>query len=293
MKYYRIFLGSMLVIGGLGAFYLTTRALATQNSWVAAAEQAEAAAEQAEAALPKLRSNELLLQNRLRAANAGFGAVIVARDPTYDAEGNVTLPIGTQDGLPAAENAAAPPIVHLFAPAGDDDASEYVGAFFVQQAAERQAQLTPAFVVQPGEPQTWPVGDWRVRVDVPASRAGRFFDRDADLEDRRELLGSRLNTLEQRRQSVAEARDELAVRERALLGDPDAPEISDAPEIRAGLIPATTAEELERAAALAELDRLRRAVKNANDRLRAAMAENAELLDRLPTAAPPRTARGE
>jgi hypothetical protein len=96
-----------------------------------------------------------------------------------------------------------------------------------------------------------------------------------------------------RRESVAEAQRTLEVRERALLGDPAAPDISDSPEIKAGLIAQTTTEDLERAKALAELDRLRRAVKNASDRLQDTLAENARSAEQLPTAAPPRTARGQ
>ncbi|MFH5802492.1 hypothetical protein [Alienimonas sp. DA493] len=294
MKIFRIVCSSLLVIGGLGAFYLSLRALDTQASWTAAADAAEAAAEQAAEGLPALRTRELALRNDMRAANAGFGQVLTAPNVAPDAQGNVVVELGTQDGLEAAADGSGP-IVHLFAPTGNGDESMYIGAFTVQQAAERQAQLAPTFAVQDGEPQTWPVGngDWRVRYDVPASRASRFVDLDTLLNERRELLGNRRNILARQQQELTDAQDTLAVRERALLGDPEAPEIPDAPEIRAGLVAQTTAEELERAEALVELDRLRRAVKNASDQLRAALAENVELAGRLPTAAPPRTASGE
>ncbi|QDT17506.1 hypothetical protein [Alienimonas californiensis] len=295
MKIFRIVCSSLLVIGGLGAFYLAVRALDTQASWTAAAKAAEEAATQAEEGLPALRSRELALRNDLRAANAGFGQVLSSPNPAPDAQGNVTLDIGTQDGLTASADGSGP-IVHLFAPTGNGDETVYVGPFFVQQAAERQAQLAPTFAVQPGEPQTWPVGngDWRVRLDVPASRAARFVELDTGLVERRELLTNRQNNiLTRQQQELTDAQDTLAIRERALLGDPNAPEISDAPEIRAGLIATATAEELERAEALLELDRLRRAVKNASDELRAALAENVDLAGRLPTAAPPRTASGD
>ncbi|NNJ26727.1 hypothetical protein [Alienimonas chondri] len=294
MKIYRIIFSSLLVIGGIAAFYFSIRSLDTQSSWSSEANEAQAAAEQAAEGLPALRANELQLTNELRAANAGFGQVLTARQPQFDAQGNVALDIGTADGLAAGEAGAAAPVVHLFAPTGEGDASVYIGPFSVVQAAERSSQLAPTFVVQPGEPQTWPVAaPWRVRYDVPASRASQFETLDASLVTRREVLGNRRNTLELRRQSVADAQDTLAARERALLGDPDAPEISDAPEIKAGIIAATTAEEQDRAERLVELDQLRRAVKNASDRLRAALAENVDLAGRLPTAAPPRTAQGE
>ncbi len=295
MKIYRIIVSSLLVIGGLAAFYFSMRTLATQASWSRAANAAELAAEQAADGLPELKTSELAVRNDLRAANAGFGQILSAPTPTYDPQGNVSIELGTQDGLTAAANGGAAPLVHLFAPTGEGDESVYIGMFAVQQATERQAQLTPAFVVQPGEPQAWPAnrGDWRLRFDVPPSRTARYIDLESDLVNRREAKSKALTSLETRRESVAEAQSALASREEALLGDPDGPEISDAPELKTGLIAQTTVEDRERAVDLAELDRLRRAVKNASDRLRAALAENVDLAGRLPTAAPPRTASGE
>ena len=288
-------MGSLLVLGGLGAFYLTVRALGTQTSWSVAANDAKAAAEQAAEGLPELVKNEEALRDELRVANAGFGQVLFASDPRPDANGNLNVALGTQDGLTAGADGTTGPLVHVFAPTGEGANTDYIGPFAVLQAQERQASLAPAFTVQPGEPQDWPIGrgDWRLRVDVPPSRAARFGDLDNSLVTQRELLRNRRATTETRRESVAEAQATLAAREAALLGDPNAPEISDAPEVRAGLIAATTAEERDRAADLVELDRLRRAVKNASDRLRSALAENAELVDRLPTDAPPRTAQGQ
>ena len=294
MKIYRIICGSLLLLGGLGAFYLTVRALGTQTSWSAKARAAEAAVEEAELGLPQLKASILGLQTQLDTANAGFGRVFDAPNPGFDAQGRVSLPLGTSDGLSAGENGAPSTLVHLFAPTGGADGeTRYIGPFAVAQAGERQSTLTPAFEVQPGEAQGWPPGVWRARLDVPVSRDARFTELDAGLVKRRELLRNRRNTLEVRRQSVAEAQDTLAARERELLGDPDAPEISDAPEVRAGLVATLDAEEAERAADLAELDRLRRAVKNAADRLRTLLAENRGLAEELPTAAPPRTARGQ
>ena len=299
MQIFRYIFGGLLVVGGLGAAYLTILALGVQSSWSRAANTARAAVLEAERgnagqpSLAELGAQERLARSDLRAADVNFGRVLPAANPAFDAAGNLQVPVGTQDGLPPGGGGAST-VVHVFAPTGNGAETLYVGPFTVTQAAERQAQLAPAFAVQPGEAQTWPVGfgDWRLRVDVPSSRAGRFGSLDMNLVAQRELLGNRRNTLETRRRSVAEARDTLAAREAELLGNPDAPEIPDAPEVRAGLAATITAEDLDRAAGLAELDRLRRAVKNASDRLREALEENRALSDRLPTEPPPRTARG-
>ena len=297
VKTFRIICSSLLVIGGLAAFYFSVRALGTQSSWTAAANAAEQAATQSAEGLPALETRELALRGRMREANAGFGDILYERNPTFDPQGNVALNLGTQDGLSDGSVAGGDPasIVHLFAPTGGGEATVYVGSFQVDQATERQSQLSPTFVVQTGEPQSWPVGqgEWRVRVEVPPSRASSFIDRDASLVKIRERLRNRSNELDKQREGIQDARDTLAAEEQKLLGDPAAPAIEDAPEIQAGLIATLTDEDLDRAEALVELDRLRRAVKNASDRLQAALKENVELAGQLPTAAPPRTAQGE
>ena len=293
---FRIVFASLLLVGGLGAAYTTVRALGTQTSWTQAVEKAVADVKTAEKDLPALAARERSLKNQLAAANVNYGAPLVAANPQVNADGSVIVNLGTQDGL---DREGAPdgtgPIVHLFAPSGEGNASVYVGPFAILESRERQASLAPAFDVRPGEPQTWPVGrgGWRIRYDVPASRAGRFTDLDASLLVQREALRNRLATLETRRRSVAEAEGALAARERELFGDPDAPEVADAPEVRSGVVAAIAADDDARSAALAELDRLRRAVKNAQDRLTELLAENERAVEGLPTAGPPRTARGQ
>ena len=233
MRNLRIGLAVVLILGGLGAFYTVVRALGTQTSWEQAADKAVADVAAAEKDLPALEAKERSLKNQLAAANANFGTPLFAADPQINGDGSVVVNLGTQDGLARPEDAppGTGPIVHVFAPTGEGTASVYVGPFAVLEARERQASLAPAFDVQPGEPQTWPVGrgDWRLRFDVPASRDVRFLDLDATLLTQRETLKQRLNTLEDRRRSVAEAEAALADRERELFGDPDAPEIADAP----------------------------------------------------------------
>ena len=292
---FRIVFASLLVVSGLGAAYTVVRALGTQTSWEQAIEAAEASVEQAEKDLPGLAAKERTLRAQLAAASSGYGPPVLAPPPQIQPDGTLVVAVGTQDGLTGGEaGSGTGPIVHAFTPTGEGDGSVYVGPFAVLQAVERQATLAPAWIVRPGEPQTWPTGrgDWRLRRDVPGSRATRFTDLDGSLLSRRELLTNRLNGLEERRASVQQAQDALAARERELFGDPDAPEVADAPEVRAGVVAATAAADDDRAAALAELDRLRRAVKNAYDRLTTLLAENEARVDRLPTAAAPRTARG-
>ena len=292
---FRIVFASLLIVCGLGATYTVIRALGTQTSWEQAIEKAEADVEAAGDALPGLAAKERTLRGQLAAATGQYGPTILAPPPQVNPDGSLQLAVGTQDGLTGGEaGAGSGPIVHVFAPTGEGDASVYVGPFAVLQAVERQASLAPAFDVQPGEPQTWPQGrgDWRLRRDVPGSRDNRFLDLDATLLTRRELLRNRQSGLEERRASVAQAQEALAARERELFGNPDAPEVADAPEVRAGVVAATAAADDDRAAALAELDRLRRAVKNAHDRLTALLDENRAAVDRLPTAPGSRTARG-
>ena len=293
---FRIVFASLLIVSALGATYTVIRALGTQTSWEQAVEAAEANVKAAEEQIPGLAAKERTLRGQLAEATGQYGPTIFAPPPQIAPGGSLVVNVGTQDGLTGGDPATGTgPVVHAFAPTGEGDASVYVGPFAVLEAAERQASLAPAFDVQPGEPQTWPAGrgDWRLRRDVPGSRDTRFLDLDASLVTRRELLRNRLAGLEERRASVQEAQDALAARERELLGDPDAPDVADAPEVRAGVVAATGAAEDDRAAALAELDRLRRAVKNAHDRLTALLQENKAAVDRLPTAAAPRTARGQ
>ena len=292
---FRIVFAVLLLLSGLGATYTVIRALGTQTSWEQAVEKAEADVKAAEEALPGLAAKERTLRAQLAAAGSGYGPPILAPAPQVNPDGSLVVNVGTQDGLTRGDAPAGTgPIVHVFAPTGEGDGSAYVGPFAVLEVVERQASLAPAWIVKPGEPESWPQGrgDWRLRRDVPGSRATRFTDLDGALLSRRELLTNRLNGLEERRASVAEAEEALAARERELLGDPDAPEVADAPEVRAGVVAALAADDDARSEALAELDRLRRAVKNAHDRLTALLEQNRAAVDRLPTAAAPRTARG-
>ena len=294
-RYFRIGFGSVLVLLSLVAAYSVLFALGVQTSWEQAVEKAEADVKTAEEAIPGLAAKERTLRGQLAEATGQYGPTIFAPPPQINPDGSLQLAVGTQDGLTGgAAGAGTGPIVHVFAPTGEGDNSVYVGPFAVLNAVERQASLAPAFDVQPGEPQTWPQGrgDWRLRRDVPGSRDNRFLDLDASLLTRRELLRNRQVGLEERRASVAEAQEALAARERELFGNPDAPEVADAPEVRSGVVAATAADDDARAEALAELDRLRRAVKNAHDRLTALLAENAAAVESLPTATGSRTARG-
>jgi len=271
----KVFLGINLLLV-IGALLLTSKLIGTRNYWMQQIGNAETKIEDNEATiadketqLKQLRAN--LVQQRL-----AWDTMFLA-EARPDQQGNVTVGIGLNDGLGRVPEGSPAPVVHVFVPAGENG-SVYIGPYQITQAADNQAQLAPMFRVFEGEPASWQQGTWRLWQVVPSQAPSRIVELTNKIVQKQEAVASRQATLALQQKAVEQAQAHLASLQQELLGNPQATEVPGSPEIKAGLVAALHDAEANRDESLAELDRLRREVDQAYDRLTRLVAENGRLV---------------
>lgn len=270
----KVFLGINLLLV-IGALLLTSKLINTRNYWMDQVGKGEKTIQQNEATLAEKEKqvNQLraaLVQQRL-AWNTMFLAPARA-----DQQGNVTVGIGPNDGFGVVQDGEAAPIVHVFVPS--DNGSVYIGPFRVTAANANQSQLAPMFRVFDGESAAWQQGTWRLWQVVPSQAPSLIVDLTNTIVQKQEAVASRQATLALQQKAVEQANAHLASLQQELLGNPQAPDVPESPEIKAGLVAALHDAETNRDESLAELDRLRHEVAQAYDRLTRLVAENERLV---------------
>jgi hypothetical protein len=275
----KVFLGINLLLV-IGALLLTSKLIGTRNYWMqqignneTKIETNEATITDKEKQLKQLRAN--LVQQRL-----AWDTMFLA-NARADQQGNVTVGIGPNDGFGLVPKGSPAPIVHVFVPT--ENGSVYIGPYQITQAAGNQAQLAPMFRVFAGEPATWQQGTWRLWQVIPSQAPSRIVDLTNKIVEKQEAVASRQVTLAEQQRAVELANAHLASLQQELLGNPQANEVPGSPEIKAGLVAALQNAESGRDESLAELDRLRREVDQAYDRLTRLVAENGRLVGVTPT----------
>ena len=276
----KVFLGLIVVFLVPAALLLTARLINTRNHWMQqistnreTLEQNAKSIAEKEQKLDTLRAN--LAQQRL-----SWDTMFPAPNSGADAQGVLTVGVGPQRGFGVVPEGAPQPIIHAFMPQ-PDGSSVYVGPFQIIAAQGNQSQLKPMFQVFAGETANWPRGTWRLWQVIPSQAPSRVVALTNEIVKAREALAARKSTLEDQKRAVAQAQAALETRQGELFGNPQATEIENHPEITAGLIPTLRESDAARNAELAELDRLRRAVADAYQRLTNLVAQNQRLAGQL------------
>lgn len=210
--------------------------------------------------------------------------------------------LGTAMGfvLPAAQGGQTP-VAYIFRQDGPQGDAHYIGEFQPVPGGLRENELGLVLArrARPNEAARWRQtvadGFWRIRTLIPAAYANSFADMYTEFNRADENLAAKQKSLELQEQLYRVAQEHLSYRLQELLGPPNPPANLDPadkfPEFKIGLLASIDREEELRDLALAELDRLRRQVKAANDRFQFLIDDNRARMDQLIRATALRTAQ--
>jgi len=287
----------LILFGALPAVVLTARLLDVQNSWTKQVKDLRVENEKNAVSLIDERTKLERLKTEVQHASMGSGPfwvgleVAVANRTT----GQLSANIGTSGGVTPqvakddqGNDAQFAPVLHAFQPLGDfrndDTLWGYVGAFQVTGLRENQLTMMPTWKIQAGATDDWNGGPgWYFRRDVPLASKIAIDELRLDLESARRAQRANQLRLTQQQAQLVDATDKLNYRRSQLLGFPD-PQTEAALEVefRKGLVPAIEEVEEQRNAAFADVDRLRRQIKLANDLLFKLNGDNKQLIKSLP-----------
>lgn len=269
----------LLVLAAVGAVLLTGKFLQVRNSWAGKVHQLETQyatvgpdVEKKQNELNQLRSelSRTMLPWDRYWPNINTGV----NDP---AQGTLVAQVGTARQLRQDQ------VIHAFRPAADG--LIYVGHFRAVDLQENQAVLEPNFRARPEDIQTWQPGAWHFWSLVPPAEQALFTDLEVRLALADELLAQREKDVEHQTQLAEAAQRQLELRRNELLGGPLLSEDENLPpEQRVGLVQAIEDEQQARDELLADVDRLRRTLRETFDRFQQLQEENEALVNRLPRA---------
>lgn len=279
----------VVVVAGVGAAF-ASRAFVIRNGYLKKIdEQNEQIVKNAEQ-LNELQTREQNLRSDFARMSLGWGRY---GDGVWDGIGtqvqndaSIVTAMGTNLGLqmPADQNLPVP-VVHAFQPTADG-AYVYVGMFAASDIRENQTLLVPTFVPRPSEVAAWQDGNWRFRALIPAGYTERFLNLGKRLNVYDQLLEAKTANLEAQTQLKLAAEQHLKQRLNELNGNPD---LQDAegklpPEDVKGYVATITDVEEKRNQAWVDVDRLRRRLKIAHDKMLELIDANRELAGKLPAA---------
>lgn len=289
----KIFL-ALTFVAGLAATLLVAKLLNVRGERQKAYDETLARVEAAEARYADVREQVTAERRRSATVQALWHRPLVvdATGVTAGDNGDLAIDVGTDVGFGVADpERQADPVVYAFA--GDEGASVFVGPFVLAESRQTRSLLTPAFPITPEEVESWPEGSWRFWEAVPPSAPTELTRLRSRLDEAEVTRDARSETFDRQRLAVRQARDQLDATLRRLEGDPDAAPVDGMPEITEGLVATLAAETADRDRTLARLRDLRAAVADAYDRLVATLAENESLARDLTDAAGSRVARGD
>lgn len=259
------------------AMVFTAKLVKVRNSWTAKIEQSKKAYNDV---APKVVEAETLLnqaQGDAHRASVIWGRYSIAPTTVQNpATGTLQVALGSQVGIQPNQ------WLHGFE-VKPDGSSIYRGDFVAATVRENESLMQPNWRVRPGDTAGWQPGNWRWRVMLPSAYPNRFEDIEQNLVRRDERLAARQQTLETQQKLIAEANEQLKLREAELVGGPELPkEETLDPEFRDGLVATLEVLEEERNSELVRIDRLRRSVRELNRQIQAVQSQNRELVEKLP-----------
>jgi hypothetical protein len=261
----------------IAAVLLTSKLVNARNYWMAQVDQRSKQIATNDAQIAQKTKELEAARNDLVRQRQAWDTMFLAQNCRANADGSVIVGAGSGQGFGVVPQGAPAPTVHVFVPRGQDQ-SYYLGEFSVANVGPAQSELTPLFRVQPNEPANWPQGNWRLWQHVPVQAPARVVELTNAVVEKLEQVAAKQSTLALQQKAVAQARQNLQSRQKELFGNPQAPKIEESPEVTVGLVAALQDAEAARDADLAELDRLRREVDRAYDRLTQLVAQNDRLV---------------
>lgn len=164
-----------------------------------------------------------------------------------------------------------------------DGTSIYRGDFVAGTVREGESLMQPNWRVREGDMDGWQAGNWRWRFKLPPAYPNFFDEFQQTLLRQDELLADRQQSLLVQQDLIRSATAQLKLREAELVGGPELPQDAALDlEYRQGLVAAIEELEEVRNAELISGDRLRRSVRDLNQRIEATQAKNRELVRTLP-----------
>lgn len=268
----------LIVVGSLAAVALSAKLLSVRNSWAKSVADLRAKNEQNAQEIAEKQRRLQQMRGELARTMLGWDKYwtdvdigLANLDEGIVQSGN----LGRNHGLGVPERPEQP-VVFLFRPTPESQ-FVFAGPFQAIEIRENQAAFQATWRVRSGEPQSWSSGSWRVRSLVPSSRVDRFMELQGKLTLADELLAQKERNVSLQDQLIATAQRDLIFRTEELIGGGEQPG-------EAGLLSAIEAEERERNAALAEVDRLRRELNTAVARRKSLIQQNLKLANQLPGA---------
>ncbi|MFN0198364.1 MAG: hypothetical protein ACKVT0_16580 [Planctomycetaceae bacterium] len=275
----------LAIAGFIAVMMLASRQFIIKNSYMKKVlDQKEQIAKDAE--------QLAALENQVQDLRSNLARVMLGWDRYWDAidtnvnpaDGSLTAAIGTNLGLfaPADQNLPLP-VIYAFQPAANGE-YVYVGSFAAATIRENNSALVPTFRVRPTDVSTWQPGKWRYRSMIPAGYTERFADLSERFTVSDELKTAKLENVEAQTKLKDVAQGHLELRLGELHGNPALAGTDDKlpPETAKGYIATIADVEEKRNEAQEEVDRLRRRLKAAHDRMQQLIQENQELTNQLP-----------
>jgi hypothetical protein len=180
----------------------------------------------------------------------------------YPANSTLITKAGTAEGIPANTT--------LYAFELATSGPVYVGAFGVNQVQANQSLLRAAFHVRPDDSAKWTEGTWRLRSQIPSAYSTRIADLQKELAISDEVLAKQRSNLETQNQLLAASKEQREDRIGELLGGRKADNADE------GLVARITKADDQRNESLAEVDRLRRLVREAKLNAERLLRENGD-----------------
>lgn len=263
-----------VLIGWIAAVILSVKYLDLRNQWMARAQKLEKEYTDNIAQVETRRKTLALKQKELARLMLPWDRYwnnIAGQVDTSNPK--PALDVGTNRGLQEKQQ------VFLFG-LNTDGTSTYAGANRVATTREDRAQFEPVWRVRAGDVPA--ATTWRVRSMIPAHYETRFNDIEVQFLIAEEDLKSQQRELARQKEAIAVAEEHLQLRIGEING---VKELEGKPlpaEISKGLLTVMVEEEEIRNAALAEVDRLLRSLKDANERFERIRRENSQLVGSLP-----------
>lgn len=269
----------------IAAVVLTTLTLKVRNRWKGELSKAMAAAKTSSDQLTteEVKTRSLVEQNSL--LQHSWGDAWMADRSGPQGQGAIDIGVGSSKGLGQQQQAQGKeiPNLHVFAVTGPEE-SQYLGEFKVAQLGADTTTGQLARPLRPGqvpaEDQTWPTGQYRVRMMLPEGWASTTVELDSSVLKSHRYLVACDEQLKLLNKQIEESQKSLDQRLAELNGDAEAPEGSEQ-EVIEGFVAAVRRLELERNSVLAHVDELRHELNDQYVKLRETMDENTQMSKKM------------
>ncbi len=215
MKYLKLSLGVLIVIGGFIGMMFASKLANIRGSWQRKAETLRKDVVEKRkkvAELDKIVNNAKSdLQQAVHGWERYWSGVPVdaGRQP-----GTLDIPLGTNHGLQPGS------VVYVFQPSPDAGGTVYVGPFRAKDVLEARSAIVPNWRFRPGEETAWRYGqNWRIRTNIPQQHKTKFSDYETIFLRKEELFIDQQKHLQAQLEAKKNAESHLLMRQKELNGD--------------------------------------------------------------------------